>query len=480
MSEKNCILVVDDDEGVRKSLTLILRKKGYLVESAATGKEALAIAQGRSVSLTLLDVKLPDIMGTQLLAPLKQTNPDMSVIMITGFASVENAVQSLTAGASGYITKPIDLDGMLARIKTALDQQHLVAEVRRAEDALRESEEKFRGIFDTINDGIHIHEIEPDGKPGKFIEVNEIACRMLQYTREELMGLGPLDIVSGYHSRPFDDIIGELSTTGHAIFETEHRRKDGSIVPVEINAHVVNLQGKRMTVSAIRDITERKQAENAIALTTRKLALMNDVTYQFIQNKVTALRGYAELSKDAKTEAERVSFIEKEERILADIHLLIKNSKDYQEMRVNQPRWIPVEQSIWIAVSLVSPNPDISIEITLHGLELYADPIIEKIFSNLIENAEIHGKTTTRIRFSCEETPEEFILICEDDGVGISPDVKVRLFDRGFSGNARFGLFFIDECLTLSGMTIAETGEPGKGARFEIHIPKEFIRFPIG
>ena len=77
MSEKNCILVVDDDKSVCQSLTIILRKKGYLAESAATGKEALAIAQGRLISLTLLDVKLPDIMGTQLLAPLKQTNPDI-------------------------------------------------------------------------------------------------------------------------------------------------------------------------------------------------------------------------------------------------------------------------------------------------------------------------------------------------------------------------------------------------------------------
>ena len=66
------------------------------------------------------------------------------------------------------------------------------------ERALRESEEKFRGIFDMINDGIHIHEIEPDGKPGKFVEVNEVACRMLQYTREELLESGPLDFVSGY------------------------------------------------------------------------------------------------------------------------------------------------------------------------------------------------------------------------------------------------------------------------------------------
>ena len=152
MSEKNCVLVVDDDEGVRKSLHLILKKKGYLVESAETGKEALAIAQGGLINVTLLDVKLPDIMGTELLAPLKQTNPDMSVIMITGFASVENAVQSLTAGASGYITKPIDLDGMLEKIKTALDQQHLVTEVHRANEALRESEKKFHTVADFTYD----------------------------------------------------------------------------------------------------------------------------------------------------------------------------------------------------------------------------------------------------------------------------------------------------------------------------------------
>jgi PAS domain S-box-containing protein len=130
--------------------------------------------------------------------------------------------------------------------------------------ALRASEEKFRGIFDTINDGIHINTIEPDGKPGKFIEVNEVACRMLQYTKEELLEHGPLDLVSGYHSRPLPEIIRELSSIGHSIFETEHRRKDGTIVPVEINAHVVSLLGNRMSVSVVRDITERKRAEEAL------------------------------------------------------------------------------------------------------------------------------------------------------------------------------------------------------------------------
>ena len=81
-----------------------------------------------------------------------------------------------------------------------------VTERKRAEEALRESGEKFRSIFDMVNDAIHIHEIGPDGEPGKFIEINEVACRMLQYTREELLAHGPLDFVTGYHSRPLEAI----------------------------------------------------------------------------------------------------------------------------------------------------------------------------------------------------------------------------------------------------------------------------------
>ena len=264
MTEKDCILVVDDDEGTRKSLALLLKRKGFETEQAETGKEALAIAEGRAINLTLLDIKLPDIEGIQLLAPLKKTNPDMSVIMITGFASVENAVQSLTAGASGYITKPIDLDGMLAMIKTTFDQQHLVTEVRQAEEAIRESEEKFRGIFNNVNDAIHLHEIGKDGNLGTFIDVNDIACQMLQYARDEMLHHTPLDFTGDYHSRPIDKIQEELVTGGNAVFETEHIRKDGTVVPVEINAHVITLMGKKMVLSVVRDITERKRTDEQI------------------------------------------------------------------------------------------------------------------------------------------------------------------------------------------------------------------------
>jgi PAS domain S-box-containing protein len=139
-----------------------------------------------------------------------------------------------------------------------------ITEYKRAEELLKESERKFRDIFNNVNDAIHMHGMGPDGRPGRFIDVNEVACRMLQYSRDEILAHSPLDFATDYHSRPLARIQEELVTTGHAEFETGHTRKDGTIVPVEINAHVISLQGKKVVLSVVRDITQRKRVEKAL------------------------------------------------------------------------------------------------------------------------------------------------------------------------------------------------------------------------
>jgi PAS domain S-box-containing protein len=135
---------------------------------------------------------------------------------------------------------------------------------KKAEEALRHSEEKFRNIFNSVNDAIDIHEIDDRGPSGKFIEVNDVACSRLQYSREELLTMSPLDLLTQPSSISLDQIENDLQTKGYAFFETEFIRKDGTILPVEINAHVVSLGKKRVVVSVIRDITERKLVENAL------------------------------------------------------------------------------------------------------------------------------------------------------------------------------------------------------------------------
>ena len=111
------------------------------------------------------------------------------------------------------------------------------------------------------------------------------------------------------------------------------------------------------------------------------------------------------------------------------------------------------------------------------GLEVCADPLIEKVFSNLIENAVRYGnKSITTIRFSYECKTDKCIIVCEDDGTGVPADEKEKIFTYGFGKNSGLGLFLSREILNITGITIKETGEHHKGARFEITCPPATIR----
>lgn len=160
MGEKESILIVDDDESIRRYLTLMFRKYGYETEEAETGREAIEKASERFFNVVLLDIKLPDMEGTKLIAPLRARHLDMAVILITGYASLETAVRSLHEGASAYITKPFDMNELLAKVKEVLDNQRLVmenrrllkavqqelAERKRIEEELRSSREQLRNL----------------------------------------------------------------------------------------------------------------------------------------------------------------------------------------------------------------------------------------------------------------------------------------------------------------------------------------------
>jgi signal transduction histidine kinase len=131
MDPKESILIVDDDASICATLARILVRKGYETDTAATGRKALEKIQGRSFNLTLLDIRLPDVVGMDLLRRLRESQPDMAVILVTAYASIQTATQALKEGAAAYIIKPVDTDEMLAAIRQALDKQRLVLENRR-------------------------------------------------------------------------------------------------------------------------------------------------------------------------------------------------------------------------------------------------------------------------------------------------------------------------------------------------------------
>ncbi|MEM2144135.1 MAG: response regulator [Candidatus Jordarchaeaceae archaeon] len=114
------ILIVDDDESIRKVLATILEKEGYTVDTAETGKEAIGKTESNSYNLALIDVRLPDMDGTKLLAKLQETTPKTVKIMVTGYPSMRSAIEAVNRGAQGYILKPIKIENLLNIIRKHL------------------------------------------------------------------------------------------------------------------------------------------------------------------------------------------------------------------------------------------------------------------------------------------------------------------------------------------------------------------------
>ena len=123
MKKKASILIVDDNEGILETLSAILEEKGYRTDTAKNGRDAIEKSKTNFYNLALLDIKLPDIEGTKLLTEIEETTPRMVKIMITGYASLENAVEALNLGADAYIMKPVDPENLLNVINEKMKAQ---------------------------------------------------------------------------------------------------------------------------------------------------------------------------------------------------------------------------------------------------------------------------------------------------------------------------------------------------------------------
>jgi len=117
------ILVVDDDESIRKTLKTILEDKGYVVDAVENGKEAISESNKQFYNLALVDIRLPDMTGIELLTSMKKTMPKMIKIIITGYPSMHNAIEAINKGADAYVLKPFKMDDVLNTIEKHLKKQ---------------------------------------------------------------------------------------------------------------------------------------------------------------------------------------------------------------------------------------------------------------------------------------------------------------------------------------------------------------------
>ncbi|OPY38234.1 MAG: sensory histidine kinase AtoS [Methanoregula sp. PtaU1.Bin051] len=366
---------------------------------------------------------------------------------------------------------------------------------------LHAEERKFQKIFSNSQAGT----LTFDHQTQQIREVNDKFARMLRYERDDLLGKVLLEILPD--SAEWKRFIGQIRSgimTGDV--ELPFRTRDGTMrqflitaTPLPDNTVIcsaIDITERKLAETVIQkakaelderirqrteeliqqnevlrtEIYERRQSEEVIQLINRKLNTLASITRHDLLNQITALTMYLNLAQEITDDPEVKEILGKIEQNIKIIHKQIRFTREYQNIGVLAPQWQDVRSVIGNAVSYLHPeNVEIGIEIS--GVEIFADMLLEKVFYNIIDNALRHGGDIKRIRFSCQKEMDNLLIICEDDGTGIPQNVKEKIFRREYYQNTGYGLFLVAEILSLTGITIRETGMKGKGARFEILVP---------
>ena len=219
--------------------------------------------------------------------------------------------------------------------------------------------------------------------------------------------------------------------------------------------------------------------EEKVAFLEKKLQIVGSVTRHDVLNQMTAVVGYNELLGMMVEDPKLKDFLEKEKYSLNKIRRQFQFAKDFQNIAVEPPRW----QNIRNLTNRVSEDFDLKkvrIIVDTGAASVLADPLVDRVFHHLFENALRHGETVTEIRVSLQATGPNGLLLVENNGVSIPATDKNKIFERGFGKGTGWGLFLVREILAVTGMTIAETGEEGKGVRFEITLPPGSFRLDGG
>ncbi|ABS55453.1 histidine kinase [Methanoregula boonei 6A8] len=227
-----------------------------------------------------------------------------------------------------------------------------------------------------------------------------------------------------------------------------------------------------------REIAEYQQLQRMLALTNRKLGLLSSVTRHDISNKLLALGAYIDLMHENVHQPEVLEgYLNSEAEILKIINGQIQFARDYEDIGIKEPVWNDLAAILAEAYTGLAFG-NVRFDAAPGGAEIFADLLIAKVFYNLLDNAlRYGGPAMTEIRITAEEGPDGLCVIVQDNGAGVAEEDKEQLFTRGFGKNTGFGLFLSREVLSLTGITIAEEGSPGSGARFRVTVPKGQYRF---
>jgi two-component system, sensor histidine kinase and response regulator len=426
---RGTILVVEDSRTQAEYLTHVLRKEWEHTAIAENGRIALEMIAREKPAIILTDIVMPEMDGYELCRRIRE-DKELSVIpviMVTQLFDPADVLKGLEAGADNFIIKPFEPEFVFSRISEVLREDRRPDHDRNDPPLDVEFFGKHYSIRADKLQIIHILLSTYDLAIRKNLELQE-ADEHMQALNEELQQL-----------------VEELQAANE------------------------ELQNEN---------NSRKRVERDLEQANKKLQLMTSITRHDLLNQLTVIQGHLELGQMVcNTDTEKTA---NHIRKCLDVAKRAINTTqftgDYQRIGIASPAWHTISALIDHSQKYANLG-NIRVENQVPaGAGIFADPLIEKVIFNLIDNALRYGSTLTRIRFGIAQEGDYAILFCEDDGIGIKPDEKELIFSYGYGSNTGMGLFLVREILAITGISIRESGTPGKGARFEMLIPPDSFR----
>ena len=378
------------------------------------------------------------------------------------------------------------------KIESVLTITRDITEIKKAEFALKESEERYRTLFNSGTDSVYVFGINTDGTPANFTEANEIACKKSGYTRKQFQKMNLLEMIVSDQKEFALNVMARLQTEKYALYETEQITRSGSKIPIEMSMHLIEMHGENVVLAIIRDITERKQMEREIQRSEKLESvgiLAGGIAHDF-NNILTVILGNITLAKmlaDPQSKLyTKLNEAEKGSMRARDLtQQLLTFSKGGSPIKKATSVAELLKESAGFALTGSNVKPEFTISSNLWTVEV-DEGQINQVFNNLVINADQAMPEGGRLFIIAENAiikadeklplqPGRYIRITlKDEGIGIPKMHLSKIFDPYFTTKAKgsgIGLTTVYSIIKNHGGLVTVDSELGVGTSFYIYLP---------
>lgn len=494
MPDQVHILVIDDEQIMREGCSRILSKDGWGVITAENGKQGLEAIQTdpEKIDLILLDLMMPGMSGMEVLDQVRNIHPSLIVIVITGYATVESAVEAMKKGAYDFIPKPFTPDQLRIIVRRALERKSLQKEAeflrRERERSLRDiatEKSKIKTIINCMGDGVLVCD-----RDSCVVLSNPAASRMLKVSEKSL--LGNLLPQCNLHPELSKIIQESLSTTDKSYTSVSQELSVGESGEIFLRAHtapVRNDLGETLgSVTVLQDISHLRELDKMKSEFIAMVAHELRAPLAAVEQQLTVI--LKKMAGDVTTKQEQLLSRAKERTkgLLTLIKDLLDISKIEAGMMVQYKEALSLQEVVQKVADLMRAEADAKKLDLQFSAPSELSPIsadrnsMEGIFTNLISNAIKYTPEGGKIWVTLSEDAEFIKAIVSDTGIGIKKEDLARIFDKFYRVKTvetrqivgtGLGLSIVKSIVDAHLGSISVESEEGGGTTFTVLLPKE-------